>query len=147
MTPEDRDRLKAQLVRHEGIRLKPYKDSVGVLTIGIGRNLESRGITAAEAYTLLDNDIDECLRSCSAAFPWFDALDPMRQRVWMDLCFNLGLTKLLKFKATIAAMERNDFQEAAAHLEDSKWFTQVGRRGPWLCQALRTGAEPPEEAS
>jgi lysozyme len=146
MSPEDRGALQAQLVRHEDEVLHAYQDSLGYWTIGVGHLIDKRlGGTIPQFISrlLLDHDIDECLRDCSRAFPWFDSLDSMRQRVWIDLRFNLGLTRLLMFKATIAAMERNDFQAAAAHLEDSKWFTQVGKRGPWICQALRTGAEPP----
>jgi len=144
MNPLDYAKLRDQLVRHEGLRLTVYEDSLGIPTIGVGRNLRDRGITEGEAYTLLEHDIEICLAECAKSFPWFGVLDPMRQRVWVDLCFNLGITRLLKFTSTIAAMARNDCQSAAAHLEDSKWFTQVGRRGPWLCQALRTGAEPPD---
>jgi lysozyme len=143
MNPADYAKLREQLIRHEGIRLRVYMDTVGIPTIGVGRNLKDRGITQAEAYTLLEHDIELCLVDLAATFPWFGALDPMRKRVWIDLCFNMGITRLKGFTSTIAAMARSDYQSAAAHLQDSKWFTQVGKRGPWICQALRTGAEPP----
>jgi lysozyme len=143
MNPEDFDKLRHQLIRHEGLRLKPYKDSVGILTLGVGRNLEDRGITTSEALMLLEHDIELCVVDLSKAFAWFGPLDPMRKRVWIDLCFNMGISRLKGFTSTIAAMARSDYQSAAAHLQDSKWFTQVGKRGPWICQALRTGAEPP----
>ena len=53
----DLDALKAQLTRHEGLRLKPYRDTLGHLTIGVGRNLSEVGISEAEAIALLDADI------------------------------------------------------------------------------------------
>jgi lysozyme len=143
MNPADYAKLREQLIRHEGIRLRVYMDTVGIPTIGVGRNLKDRGITQAEAYTLLEHDIELCLVDLAAAFPWFGALDPVRKRCWIDLCFNMGITRLKGFTSTIAAMARHDYHAAASHLQDSKWFTQVGKRGPWICQALRTGAEPP----
>jgi lysozyme len=143
MTRDHRERLRQQLVKHEGLRLRPYKDTVGKLTIGVGRNIEDRGISEGEAFVLLDNDISECLWQLSYTFPWFERLDPMRQRVWIDLCFNMGITRLQTFEKAIAAMENGDYQEAAAQLHDSKWCGQVGKRADWLIQALITGAEPP----
>jgi lysozyme len=142
MTSDEREKLVSQLVRHEGLRLRPYTDTVGKLTIGVGRNLTDRGITQAEAFYLLKNDIDMCLHQLTASFPWFVDLDPVRQRVWLDLCFNMGITKLYAFKRTLSAMVAGQYEVAAAALEDSKWFTQVGRRGPWIVEALRTGVEP-----
>lgn len=58
----DTQQLREQLERHEGLRLKPYKDTVGKLTIGIGRNLDDKGISRKEAFALLDNDIAEVVR-------------------------------------------------------------------------------------
>jgi lysozyme len=142
VTADVREQLVAQLVRHEGLRLRPYKCTAGKTTIGVGRNLDDRGITQAEAYYLLNNDIDICLHQLTASFPWFVELDPVRQRCLTDLCFNLGITKLYAFKQTLSAMATGQYEVAAAALEDSKWYTQVGRRGPWICDALRTGMEP-----
>jgi lysozyme len=142
MSPDDRERLVAQLVRHEDIRLRLYKCPAGKWTIGIGRNLEDRGITLAEAYYLANNDIDICLHQLTASFPWFVELDPVRQRCLVDLCFNLGISKLYGFKKAIAALAAGLYEVAAAEFKDSDWYTQVGKRGPWIVEALRTGMEP-----
>lgn len=137
--------LCTQLIRHEGCRLKPYRDSLGILTIGVGRNIQERGITEAEAAYLLGNDIDRCLKELNDTYPWFPKLDVMRQRVWIDLCFNMGITRLKDFKQAAAAMAHLDYATAALELKDSRWYTQVGRRGPYLCEMLRTGKEPETE--
>ena len=50
-------RLKDMLIRHEGLKLKPYLCTAGKLTIGVGRNIQDRGITYQEAMMLLENDI------------------------------------------------------------------------------------------
>ncbi len=142
MTSNERQQMRAQLVRHESLRLKPYRDTVGKLTIGVGRNLDDVGITADEAAMMLDHDIDRCIVDLSAAFHWFIDLGPVRQRVWIDLCFNMGIAKLHAFTNTIAAMARGDYASAADGLQASKWYGQVGTRGPRLVEALRHGTDP-----
>ena len=74
-------RLHEMLIRHEGLRLKPYRDTVGKLTVGVGRNLDDVGITREEALMLLNNDIAEVRREVKRAFPWFTRLNLVRQNV------------------------------------------------------------------
>ena len=114
-----------------------YRDSVGILTIGVGRNLEDRGISASEARMLLDNDIDDCINAL-ATFPWFPDLDPVRQRVFVDLCF-MGIGRLRGFSKMLAATAARDWPTAAAELLDSKYATQVGQRARTLATMLETG--------
>lgn len=138
MTSAERDAIRAQLIRHEGLRLFPYTDTVGKVTIGVGRNLADRGITDAEARHLLDNDINLCLRDLSD-FPWFVRLDAVRQRVFVDLAFNLGITRLRTFVKLLEAATRGDWETAAAELLDSAYAGQVGQRAITLAQMLETG--------
>lgn len=142
MTDQDRETLRQQLVRHEGLRLKPYRDTLGYLTIGVGRNLDGRGITEDEAMTLLDHDLDLCLRLLTGKFAWFASLDPIRQRALVDLCFNLGMAGLLEFRQTLASLERGDYAQAGQQLQASRWFRQVGLRGPRIVGMIATGREP-----
>lgn len=139
MTTQDRADLIAQLVRHEGMRLKVYKDPAGLLTIGVGRNLETRGVTAAEALYLLGNDVDLCERLLSQRFAWYAALDPIRQRALLDLCFNLGLVGLLEFTKALAAMAKGDYRTAAREFQRSHWYQQVGARGQHIVAMVRDG--------
>ncbi|HYE17070.1 MAG TPA: glycoside hydrolase family protein [Tepidisphaeraceae bacterium] len=139
MTAEDRGALKLQLIRHEGMRLKPYRCPAGYLTVGVGRNLETRGLTADEALVLLDNDIDLCERHLRKTYAWFADLDPVRQRALIDLCFNLGTAGLAGFRKALAAMARSDYEDAATHFQQSAWYRQVGTRGPRIVGMIRTG--------
>lgn len=141
MTTEDRAALREQLLRHEGLRLKVYRCTAGKLTIGVGRNLEDRGVTKDEALMLLEHDIDLCVRQLVARFTWFSELDSIRQRVLVDLAFNLGFPGLLQFRKFLAAMGRTDYHAAAKELRDSAWYGQVGQRAHRLCAMLTTGAE------
>lgn len=137
----NRARLKLQLVHHEGIRLKPYFDSVGKLTIGVGRNLDDKGITNLEAKVLLENDIDEVEEALKLSLPWFAGLDDVRQRVLVNMGF-MGVGRLLGFVKMLAAVSARDFDTAAAEMLDSKWAKQVGQRAIDLAYMMRTGQDP-----
>jgi lysozyme len=133
--------LRDHIMQSEGIRLKPYMDTAipPRLTIGYGRNLTDRGISAQEAGVLLDNDIEHVVRQCETAFAWFPALDPIRQACVAELVFNNGLEGFIGFHHTIAALACGDYDTAADQLQDSHWFRQVKSRGPRLVNMLRTG--------
>jgi len=135
----NRDQLIEELKVDEGQVLTLYKCSAGKNTIGVGRNLDDRGITADEANYLLSNDIDICIDELEAVFPWFSTLSDARQRVVINMCFNLGLTRLLGFKKFLAAMETGDWETAAAEMLDSNWSKQVGDRSIRLRDLLLEG--------
>lgn len=131
--------LEDQLIDHEGLELKPYRCTAEKLTIGVGRNIEDRGITEDEARYLLKNDIKIVEDELLEKKPVVAGLDPVRQRVLVDMGFNLGIPTLLKFQNMWNAIEEEDFQTAADEAMDSRWAKQVGRRAERLCQAMATG--------
>jgi len=135
------DQLRAMLVRHEGLQLKPYKDSVGKLTIGVGRNLEDDGISERESYMLLDNDIMSHTIDAQK-LPVFTALDPVRQDVLIDMVFNMGIRRVQGFKKMLAALSVKDWEEAAAEMRSSKWAVQVGARARELAAMMQKGEYP-----
>ena len=132
-------RLQDMLIRHEGLRLKPYRDTVGKLTIGIGRNLDDVGITREEAMMLLNNDIANVRREVKKAFPWFSRLNRVRQNVVLNMVFNLGLPRFRQFKKAIGALRTRRWDEAAKQMLDSRWARQVGRRARELSSMMRSG--------
>lgn len=127
------------LVRHEGLRRLAYEDSVGVLTIGVGRNIEEVGLSDDEIYYLLKNDIRRCETELDNSFRWYKDLDQVRQEAMINLCFNLGITKLRKFKLALRAMEAKDYEDAADEFLDSLWATQVGQRAVEVTYMIRFG--------
>lgn len=145
---KDREALKAQIVRHEGLRYHAYQDSLGYWTIGVGRLIDARmggGLSYMEAMFLLDNDLEECIRDMETRFPWFKELDAIRQRALVDLRFNLGASGLLAFKKFLSAMGRGDYAQAARDLVASKWHTQVKQRALVIEHQIRTGEEWPSD--
>ena len=140
MTETLMNRIKAQLVRHEGLRLKPYRCTAGKLTIGIGRNLEDRGISQKEAYAMLEQDIVDCEQRLIDEIPQiYTKLDEVRQSVLLNMCFNLGIKGLLEFKNTLAFIDAGDWERAANGMLASKWAKQVGMRAIELSELMRKG--------
>lgn len=140
----NRDAMTRQLRLHEGERLKPYRCTAGRLTIGVGRNLDDRGITADESAMLLANDITREETELLRALPWVAKLDEVRQRVLLDMAFNLGLAGLLAFKRTLATIQAGDYRQAATMMLDSRWAKQVGQRAERLSRMMATGMDPRE---
>ena len=131
--------LKDQLLRDEELRLKPYTDSVGKLTIGVGRNLTDKGISFQEAQLLLVNDIGAALSELQSALPWTATLDDVRKGAMLNMTFNLGIGGLLEFHDFLARMQRGDFSGAAGAMLDSLWARQVGARATRLSIQIQTG--------
>ena len=156
------------MILHEGLRLEPYICPAGYWTIGVGRNLESKGLTGAEqkfifgrddynkqeviellkkrgiskveALFLLTNDISECIKDLKR-FAWFDQLDDVRAKVVIDMRFNLGAGGFRQFKKMIACLEVGDYAGASEQMMDSRWYHQVGDRGKRLVKMMYTGED------
>ena len=131
--------LKDQLVRDEELRLKPYTDSVGKLTIGVGRNLTDKGISFQEAQGLLANDIADATADLQAKLPWTATLDDVRKGAMLNMTFNMGIGGLLEFHDFLARMQRGDFPGAAGAMLDSLWARQVGTRATRLSIQIQSG--------
>jgi lysozyme len=140
----DITKLKAELARDEGLRLKPYLDSVRKLTIGYGRNLTDVGISLEEAAYLLDADVARAVKDLDDALPWWIKLDEVRQRVLVNMAFNMGIFGLLGFTNTLNFMEMGMYEAAADGMLKSLWARQVGPRADRLAEMMRTGLEPKE---
>ena len=135
----NREQLIEELKRDEGVVLTLYQCSAGKNTIGVGRNLDDRGITDDESDYLLGNDINICIEELTNAFPWFKDLSDTRQRVMVNMCFNLGLSRLMGFKKFLAAMEAGEWETAGVEMLDSRWAVQVGPRSTRLKDLVLEG--------
>lgn len=134
MNPYILDMLK----RDEGVRFKPYVDTVGKTTIGVGRNLTDVGISQDECDLMLANDIART-EADAQHFSWFGGLNEARQAVILNMIFNLGLRSFKGFTQTIKYLEAGDYQSAADRMIASKWAEQVGARAGRLAIIMRTG--------
>jgi len=125
--PLNRPRLQDQLILHEALRLTPYRCTSGKLTIGVGYNVDDRGLaplvkalgrpvtmaelqagrfTRADALRVLDADITTFEQQIRAAFPLYDRLNDPRKRALVDFVFNIGVTRAKAFRKAIDALTR-----------------------------------------
>ena len=88
---------------------------------------------------LLQNDIERVKEELKDTYFWFNALTEARQDAMIDICFNLGLTRLRGFIKALEAMSREQFDIAADEFLDSRWAEQVGNRAVRVTEMIRTG--------
>jgi lysozyme len=157
----NREHFINKLIEHEGLVLEVYQDSLGIDTIGIGRNLEDRGIskeeldyldipnmevvyehgiTEKDARYLALNDIEIVEKELCKAHPCVEELDEVRQLVLMDMAFNMGIPRLKKFVKMWNAIHEGLFDIASTEMLDSRWADQVGRRAIILSNAMKEGS-------
>ena len=138
----DRDRLVNQLLSDEGVRLQPYKDSLGYLTIGVGRLIDPAhggGISQDEAMYLLANDVRNTYSNLTKSIPWMVKLNDCRQNVLLNMAFNLGVAGLLGFKQFLSHLQAGEYNQAATAGLQSRWATQVPARANRLMNQIRSG--------
>lgn len=139
------------LIRDEGERLKVYDDKTGIAitrgtkvaghpTIGVGRSLDSNGITEAESRYLLLNDIANIEIQLTKRLSWFNALDDIRQRALINMAFNLGVDGLLSFATFIGFLSDKQWVKACSDLESTDWYREVGPRAVRICKMISTGS-------
>jgi lysozyme len=142
--------LQNDLTRDEGLRLYVYDDATGKPivpgtfvkghpTIGIGRALDTHGITEEECGVLFRDDIDAVAKQLHDAMPWAFDLDDARLDVLLEMAFNMGIAGLQKFKNTLADVQAGNYAKAADEMLESLWAKQVGARAQRLAQQMRTG--------
>lgn len=153
------EKLRQQLERDEGVRLRAYKDSLGLWTIGVGHLIDpakgakpppemlmpngaidtSCTITQECCDTFLLQDINRTAEKLFMLLPWAEHLDDARQCVLLNMAFNMGVMGLLKFNNTLALIEGNKFEDAAVEMLKSTWAKQVGKRAERLAEQMKTG--------
>ena len=129
------DKLIQELILDEGYKYETYEDHLGFLTLGVGHLVldtdpeidQPVGTPVSEERVLecLNNDIETVCNELDRNMPWWKELGDEKMRVLANMCFNLGITRLLKFRKFLAALEAGDFETAGEEMIDSKWATQV----------------------
>ena len=150
--------LRARITEHEGRRRHVYTCTAGHPSIGVGFNLDRpdararlsavgadydavragrADLTDEQVDRLLDGTLAEAITGASGLVSGFADLPDAAQAVLVDMVFNLGAAGVRKFRRMLAAVARRDWLAAAAEMESSLWFRQVGRRGRALVADMR----------
>ncbi len=134
--------IEDQLRLDEGERLTAYQDHLGYWTIGVGRLIDSRkggGISREESTMLLRHDIERVEQAIDKALPWAATLDPIRKAALVNMGFQLGVSGLLGFAQTLAAIKAGEYQSAADRMLASRWASQTPARAKRLSDQVRSG--------
>ena len=136
---------KAEIKRHEGEVLEIYKDSLGYKTLGVGHLCKPEDpeydwevgtpVTQEVVDMYYENDFVTHLAETIHIFGSeedFEKLPEVIQRVLVNMCFNLGGTRLSKFRNMLKACRENNWKEMSVQMQDSRWYGQVGRRSKEL---------------
>lgn len=119
-----------------------YKCPEDKWTIGYGWNLEDNGLPERFALDLLNYAVTQSQQEVIDNVKEWHSLCPARKSVLTDMCYNMGWTRLSKFKKMFAAIKSKDWSKAAAEMKDSRWYDQVGIRAHILCKMMETGQYP-----
>ncbi len=141
----DRTAMRAELARDEARVPYAYTDSMGYWTIGVGHLIDRRmggRLPDPIIDALLDWDIDEKASALDANIPWWRNLDDVRQRVLLNMCFNMGWGELAGFRNTLQAVKEQRWADAAADMRASLWARQVPDRAERLAKAITSGVMP-----
>jgi GH24 family phage-related lysozyme (muramidase) len=139
MSSYDGVKLKAELSVDEGRRMRIYTDTVGKVSGGIGRNLTDKGFRDNEIDLMYQNDVAETEAWLDRNLPWWRTLDPVRQRVMMNMAFNMQ-ARLLGFRNFLGAVQRGDYAQAQVEMMNSLWARQVGDRAKRLANMMINGS-------
>lgn len=131
-----------RIMRHEGVRLRPYEDTLGKLTIGYGRCLTTHGISEDEAGVMLNNDIQDARYALNQSFPWTLGLDDVRKDVLTEMIFQLGVAGVQGFPKMLAAIREKDYNTASKEMLNSMWYKQTPDRCAELANLMLNGNEP-----
>jgi len=132
------ERLRETITRHEGSRLNMYQDTLGIWTIGVGHNIQEKGISPAVMELMLDEDIEEAIVELKRSVSFFSKMPEQVQEALVNLSFNMGIPRLMQFKKTLAYLRDGDFEAAADELLDSRYAEQVGRRADEVADMIRS---------
>ena len=130
--------LESQLVRHEGYRNLPYEDSEGIITIGVGHNMEAKPVADDIIQRWFQEDLQEARDFLYSNWPWIQNIDETRRDAFLNMAFNLG-SKLKGFRNMFSAAKKGEWNQAAAEALDSLWAKQVGDRAIELAEQIKTG--------
>mgnify|MGYP003120798641 FL=1 len=132
--------LKESIKKHEGYVGIVYKDSLGIDTIGYGFAIKDLELDEDICDMILDRKLDNLKSMIKLKFDWFKYMPPEIKDVVMEMCYQLGVTGVSKFKKTIAYLRNEQWEEASVEMLDSLWAKQTPNRAKELSKRVRSVA-------
>jgi lysozyme len=143
LSEELKNQIKLDLQRHEGIRFDIYLDTEGLKTGGIGHLVNQDDwnvgdeILAVQVDRWFEEDFETAVSDACAVFLNFDSHPDDAKRVCVNMAFNLGRSRLSKFKNMVRYVNEGNYLMAANEMVNSKWYSQVGNRSVELVNIMK----------
>ena len=130
--------IEDMLIRDEGFRARPYRDSLGYWSAGYGWSLETGPPLSEDiARLILKEHVEMIVADLTSRIPWMRQLSQPRLGVLINMSFNLGIHGLMSFRRMLAALQAEDYDKTADEMLDSRWSKQVGDRAQRLAQQMK----------
>ena len=133
--------LLESIKKHEGFVEHVYDDSLGIPTIGYGFAIKDLILDADIAEDILMRKLERLQRNANSRFRWLEDMPVVVQEVILNMCYQLGVTGVSKFRKAISALQEGDWDEAANEMLDSLWARQTPNRAKELSNIVRNQSE------
>ena len=144
----DTYRLREELANDEGCKYEVYLDHLGYPTFGIGHLITDDDpecgtsvgteVSSDRVQEAFDSDIESVLSDCERLYVQFEHLPEEVQLIIANMMFNMGYTRLSKFKGMKRGVDARNWEEAADEMVDSRWYKQVSKRADRLVVRMRS---------
>ena len=144
----DIEQLRKELERDEGIVYEIYNDHLGYATFGIGHLVTGSdpeyglavgtAVSEERCYSVFEEDVKTVIGDCEKLYDDFDQLPEEAQLIIANMMFNMGLTRLSKFRGMKNGVDARDWERAADEMVDSRWYNQVTKRADRLVVRMRS---------
>ena len=139
--------LREQLEIDEGVKYVIYLDHLGLPTFGIGHLVTKTDPESGQAVgtpiskervaECFDMDVQSVINDCNKLYEDFEDLPEEVQQIIANMMFNMGYTRLSKFKGMKRGVDSKDWNQAADEMVDSRWYRQVTNRANRLVERMR----------
>jgi GH24 family phage-related lysozyme (muramidase) len=135
--------------KHEGVRTTPYKDSLGLWTVGVGHLIGdgkslppeyNREFTMAEVDAMFIKDFEEH-KKAAEKIPGYKNANKATQGALIDLTFNMGASWYKKWPNFVKSLVAGNNKELVENLEGSKWYKQVAGRSKDIVALIKSGGD------
>ena len=133
--------LLESIKKHEGFVEHVYQDSLGIDTIGYGFAIKDLILDEDIAEDILMRKLEKLKRNANSRFQWLEDMPQEVQAVVLNMCYQLGVTGVSKFRKAISALQEGDWDEAANEMLDSLWARQTPNRAKELSNIVRNQVE------
>ena len=141
------EQLQEELENDEGVKYEVYLDHLGYPTFGIGHLITDDDpecgaavgteVDSDRVKEAFETDVEGVLSDCERLYVQFEHLPEEVQLIVANMMFNMGYSRLSRFKGMHRGVDAQDWNAAADEMVDSAWYKQVTNRAERLVTRMR----------